>query len=150
MPLKSAPQSKNIFGAGVRIALVGILSGFLAIAFYPAYRVGLLHLTLIGGFAVITFVVATRVLFGHSGNIAKLKERNRWFLVSLGIMLFAMATRISGDFWPKIMASHYIYGAILWIVGVLIWAFYALPKILLCEENEPGSLGLGCDSLGLG
>lgn len=135
-PLKTGPQSANIFGAGIRIALLGILSGFLAIAFFPAYRVGLLHLTLVGGFAIVTFVVATRVLFGHSGNIAKLKGKNRWFLVSLGIMLFAMATRISGDFWPKIMASHYIYGAILWIVGVLIWAFYALPKVLVSEDDE--------------
>jgi uncharacterized protein involved in response to NO len=134
-PLKTAPKTGSVFGAGIRIALLGILSGFLTIAFFPAYRVGLLHLTLIGGFAVVTFVVATRVLFGHSGNLDKLKGKNRWFLVSLGSMLFAMATRISGDFWSKIMASHYIYGAILWIIGVLIWAIYALPKTLMVDEE---------------
>jgi uncharacterized protein involved in response to NO len=135
MPWKAAPKSGNPFGAAIRISLVGILSGFLAIAFYPAYRVGLLHLTLVGGFAVITFAVATRVLFGHSGNLAQLKQKNRWFPIALGLMLFGMATRISGDFWPKIMASHYVYGAILWIVGVLIWAVYALPKILVADEE---------------
>lgn len=134
-PLKSAPAAGNVFGAAIRIALIGIVSGFLTIAFYPGYRVGLLHLTLIGGFAVITFVVATRVLFGHSGNLAELKRKNRWFVIALGLMLFGMATRISGDFWPKIMASHYIYGAILWIVGVLLWAVYALPKVLI-EDTE--------------
>ncbi|HEY6225882.1 MAG TPA: NnrS family protein [Verrucomicrobiae bacterium] len=134
-PFKSAPAARNVFGATIRVAVIGIVSGFLAIAFYPGYRVGLLHLTLIGGFAVITFVVATRVLFGHSGNLGHLKGRNRWFLIALGLMLFGMATRISGDFWPKIMASHYIYGAILWIVGVLLWAVYALPKVLV-EDLE--------------
>jgi uncharacterized protein involved in response to NO len=134
-PWKSAPKSGNAFGAAIRISLVGILSGFLAIAFYPAYRVGLLHLTLVGGFAVITFAVATRVLFGHSGNLAQLKQKNRWFPIALFFMLFGMATRISGDFWPKIMASHYIYGAILWIAGVVIWAFYALPKIFVADEE---------------
>jgi uncharacterized protein involved in response to NO len=135
MPWRAAPKSGNAFGAAIRISLVGILSGFLAIAFYPAYRVGLLHLTLVGGFAVITFAVATRVLFGHSGNLAQLKQKNRWFPIALGLMLFGMATRISGDFWPKIIASHYVYGAILWIVGVLIWAVYALPKILVADEE---------------
>jgi hypothetical protein len=50
-------------------------------------------------------------------------------------MLFGMTTRISGDFWPKIMASHYIYGAILWIAGVLVWAAYVLPKVLREEEE---------------
>lgn len=128
--LSTGPTKSNVFVTAIRISLVGILAGFLAIAFWPAYRVGLLHLTLVGGFAVITFVVATRVLFGHSGNIALLQKRARWFVIALGLMLFGMATRISGDFWPKIMASHYIYGAILWIAGALLWAIYTLPKIL--------------------
>jgi uncharacterized protein involved in response to NO len=136
MPVKSGPHPANIFGLGIRIALIGILAGFLTIAFFPAYRVGLLHLTLIGGFAVITFIVATRVLFGHSGNLPLLKKRNRWFSISMGLMLFGMATRISGDFWPKIMASHYIYGAIIWIAAVALWAFYALPKALMEDIEE--------------
>jgi branched-chain amino acid transport system permease protein len=45
-------------GASIRIAFAGVLAGFLAVSLFPAYRVGLLHLTLVGGFAVITFVVA--------------------------------------------------------------------------------------------
>jgi uncharacterized protein involved in response to NO len=135
MPLKAA-QSANVFGLAIRIALLGILGGFLAIAFYPKYRVALLHLTLVGGFAVITFVVATRVLFGHSGNIALLQKKNRWFPIALGLMLFAMATRISGDFWPKIMASHYIYGAILWIVAVILWAIFTLPKAFVADSED--------------
>jgi hypothetical protein len=135
MPWKAAPKSGNAFGAAIRISLFAILSGFLAIVFYPAYRVGLLHLTLVGGFAMITFAVATRVLFGHSGNLAQLKKKNRWFPIALGLMLLGMATRISGDFWPKIMASHYTYGAIFWIVGVLLWAIFALPKALVADEE---------------
>jgi uncharacterized protein involved in response to NO len=61
----------------IRIAFVGIGAGFAAIAFFPEYRVALLHLTLIGGIAIITFVVATRVVFGHSGNLGLLQRRNR-------------------------------------------------------------------------
>ncbi len=92
-----------------------------------------MHLTLIGGFAVITFTVATRVVFGHSGNLERLKARNWWLLVAVGLMLFGMATRISGDFWPRIVASHYIYGAVLWTAGVLLWSSYVLPKIVQVE-----------------
>jgi uncharacterized protein involved in response to NO len=119
----------------LRIAFGALVSGFILIAIFPGYRVpGLLHLTLIGGFAVITFTVATRVLFGHSGNLEKLKLKNRWLLVAVGLMLFGMATRISGDFWPKIMFSHYSYGALVWVVGVAVWGFYALPKVLQADE----------------
>ena len=88
-----------------------------------------------GGFAVITFVVATRVAFGHSGNLQRLKAGNRWLIISVGMMLFGMATRISGDFWPKIMASHYNYGALLWAAGVFLWAWKVLPKVRLVENE---------------
>ena len=79
--------------------------------------------------------MATRVLFGHSGNLEKLKGRNRWLLIAVGLMRFGMATRISGDFWPKIMASHYIYGAIIWIAGVLLWSSYTLPNVFYVEAE---------------
>jgi hypothetical protein len=135
MPFHRAP-AVNALGVSVRIAFAGIVAGFLAVALFPAYRVGLLHLTLVGGFAVITFVVATRVVFGHSGNLALLKGRNRWLLVAVGLMLFGMATRISGDIWPKVLVSHYIYGALLWIAGVLLWAVYVLPKVLIADTED--------------
>jgi uncharacterized protein involved in response to NO len=136
MPFRSAPKVNNALGISIRIAFICILAGFLAVSFFPGYRVSLLHFTLIGGFAVIAFVVATRVVFGHSGNLALLKGRNRWLLIAIGLMLFGMATRISGDFWPKILASHYIYGALLWIAGVLLWAVYVLPKVLLADTED--------------
>ena len=134
MPFHRAPAI-NALGVSVRIAFAGIVAGFLAVAFFPAYRVGLLHVTLVGGFAVITFVVATRVVFGHSGNLALLKGRNRWLLMAIGLMLTGMATRISGDFWPKVLGSHYTYGASLWIAGVLLWAAYVLPNVLIVDDE---------------
>ena len=136
MPFHRAPKAGHAFGATIRIAFIGILAGFLAVTFFPAYRVSLLHLTLVGGFAIIAFVVATRVIFGHSGNIALLKNRNRWLLVAVGLMLFGMAIRMSGDFWPKLMQSHYIYGAIVWTAGVLLWSVYVLPGVLTVDKEN--------------
>ena len=112
-----------------------LLAGFLAVVFFPAYRVSLLHLTLIGGFAVITFIVGTRVVFGHSGNIEKLRAPNRWLLLPIGLMLFGMATRISGDIWPRVLVSHYSYGAVLWVLGTLLWAIKVLPKTRILEDE---------------
>jgi uncharacterized protein involved in response to NO len=136
MPFHRGPDGRNALGIAIRLSLLGIVAGFIAVAAFPAYRVALLHLTLIGGFAVITFTVATRVAFGHSGNLARLKGRNRWLLIAIGLMLFGMTTRISGDFWPKIMASHYIYGGLVWIAGVLLWAAYVLPKVFMADVDE--------------
>ena len=128
-PFRRAPRFSNALGACLRIAFAALAGGFIAIALWPAFRVSLLHLTLIGGFAVVTFTVATRVVFGHSGNLEKLRGRNAWMWITVALMLLAMATRISGDFWPKIMVSHYTFGAILWIIGVLVWSGFVLPKV---------------------
>ena len=84
---------------------------------------------------MITFIVATRVVFGHSGNIHKLKSRTGWVWISVAAMLLGMATRISGDFWPEIMATHYNYGALVWIAGVLLWAAYVLPYVLRADPQ---------------
>lgn len=133
-PFRSAPEAKSALGLALRISFVTLLAGFVAVGIFPQFRTGLLHLTLVGGFALITFIVATRVVLGHSGHMDMLKGRNRWLLGVIGLMLFAMATRISGDFWPKIMMSHYIYGAFVWAIAVLWWAIKILPKV---RETEP-------------
>lgn len=119
----------------LQVAFTLLLVGFLCVSVDPERRVSLLHLTLVGGFAVITLVVATRVVYGHSGNAGLLARRNRWLWVSVGIILLAMATRISGDFWPQVMASHYSYGALGWMAGLLLWAVYVIPKVLRPDED---------------
>lgn len=135
MPLRQAPRSSNPLGLAIRISLAAILAGFLAIVLLPGYRVALLHLSLVGGFAVLTLTVATRVVFGHSGNLPLLKGRNRWLFVSIGLILFGMLTRVSGDFVPKILPTHYSYGALFWIAGILVWAAFVLPKVLLADRE---------------
>lgn len=129
LPLFRRAKIKNAFSLVLKLSFASMLAGFFLVSLFPQWRVGLLHLTLVGGFAVITFSVATRVIFGHSGNLDLMAKPNRWLLWVTGIMWFAMITRISGDFWPKIMASHYIYGAIFWSLGVIWWSWKVMPKI---------------------
>ena len=73
--------------------------------------------------------MATRVIFGYSGQLDRLTTPNRWLIVAVSLMLFARATRISGDVWPKVLVSHYVYGALIWVAGVLLWGLYVLPNV---------------------
>src|SRR5262245_14456193 len=134
-PFHRAPKFSNALGASLRIAFTALVSGFIVIALWPAFRVSWLHLTLIGGFAVVTFTVATRVVFGHSGDLEKLHGRNWWMLVAVALMLLGMATRISGDFWPRILVTHYSIGAVIWITGVLVWSRFVLPNVLRADDE---------------
>jgi len=131
IPLHRDLRRSSTPGLAARVAFLSLLAGLLAVGLWPAQRTGLLHLTLIGGFAVITLVVAMRVVYIHSGQQARLAERNRWLILAVGLMLFGMATRISGDLWPAVQASHFGYGALAWMAGVLVWSGYVLPKVLV-------------------
>lgn len=136
VPFHRSKIPKNAVSWVLRAGFAAAWLGLLTIAVFPEWRVALLHTTLVGGLAVITFVVATRVIFGHSGNLRLLSLRNRWLWIAWGLMIFGMLSRIVGDFLPRIMASHYNYGAACWIAGVLLWAAYVLPKVCVFEEED--------------
>lgn len=53
LPFRRAPKPGNALGATIWVAFASLLTGLLAVALFPAYRVGLLHIMLVGGFAVI-------------------------------------------------------------------------------------------------
>jgi uncharacterized protein involved in response to NO len=129
VPFFRSKVRNSSLALALRIAFLLLPAGFLAVTIFPAYRVALLHLTLIGGFSVLTLCVATRVVFGHSGQQAVLSSRLRWLTLAVALMLVGMVTRISGDYWPKILITHYIYGALLWAGGLLLWAVRVLPGV---------------------
>jgi uncharacterized protein involved in response to NO len=134
-PVFRSGRPKDRFARSLKTGSALLALGFLAVSIAPIYRIALLHLTLVGGAATITISVATRVVFGHSGNHGLLSQRNRWFTVASVLMYVGMLTRVSGDFWPKIMISHYNYGAIFWGGGLLVWAWHVIPKVLVPDPD---------------
>lgn len=115
--------------------LVCIPLGILAAGFWPGWRVGLSHIELLGGFGLITMAVATRVVFGHSGQRARLERFHPALTTAAGLMLIGMITRITGDLVPSTMASHYLYGALCWAGGLILWAVCVLPGVLIPDSE---------------
>lgn len=134
LPIHRAANGLGTMAALVRIAFASVAAGYALIIVWPVLRVGLLHLTLVGGFALITFVVGARVGLGHGGRGHGALGSLRWLWVSASVMLFATATRLSADLWPQVRDSHYAYGAIAWLAGVGLWSAYVLPLML----RKPG------------
>ena len=120
----------------LKCALGMILLGLLLVAMFPGYRVALLHVALVGGFALFTMCVATRVVLGHSGNGKLLKGKTWWLVIATVFMLMGMATRISGDYFPKILVSHYNYGALFWVIGAGVWGWKVLPKVWVPDPED--------------
>ena len=104
--------------------------GVFAAGWFSATRLPLLHLELLGGFALITTGIATQVVFGHSGGRSRLERFHPWLTAAAVLMLLGLASRISGDFLPGLQTTHYLYGAACWLAGLIIWAACVLPRVL--------------------
>ena len=61
--------------AAAQLALLALVVGLIFPIFWPGQRIAGLHVVFLGGFSLITFTVATRVVLGHSGNEALFETR---------------------------------------------------------------------------
>ncbi len=123
---------RGIMAFALRAGIVCLLGGMLGVAILgenPLYKIALDHSLYIGGFGLITMIVATRVIFGHSGQGSKCQSWNKALIWSTGLLLFGMLTRISADFIPVMRISHHIYAAGCWVVVSIIWGLGILPSV---------------------
>ncbi len=113
-------RGSNLLATYLRMGLAAIVAALGLMAVLPAYRISALHVIFIGGFSVAIFSVATRVVLGHSGRLALLRQR-RWLLWAvLALLVLAMISRFSADFVPM-RNEHLIGAAACWLVAALVW-----------------------------
>jgi len=78
---------------------------------------------------LITMMVATRVIYGHSGQGAKFQKWMKPVVACVALILLGMATRVSADFIPHLRVSHHIYAAFCWVTVSIIWGIAVLPSV---------------------
>ncbi len=100
------------------------LCGLALPVFFYAQHVSIEHLLYIGGFGMLILVVASRVLFGHSGDLDGFFVKSKWvrFLIFLGIL--AATTRATPAWMPSTTVSHHIYAAWTWGLLALFWLIW--------------------------
>ncbi|MDA0766557.1 MAG: NnrS family protein, partial [Verrucomicrobia bacterium] len=114
------PKKGGILPWGIRLGILFTLAAYLATGILAAHRVALDHLLYVGGFGMLALVVGTRVLLGHAGR-SDLMERWLKPVVWLVVMVaLAALTRVSANFLPQVMVSHWIYAALAWVAGVVV------------------------------
>lgn len=115
--------------------MILVVSGFALVAMSSGVRVAWLHLFFAGGMSMVTLAVATRVLFGHSGQGSRFHGRSAWLTVAFVVMILATLTRITVGLLPKIFVTHYSYGAVFWATALGIWACKVLPAAMRADGH---------------
>jgi uncharacterized protein involved in response to NO len=123
---KKAPgdPARGSWTTGLHWALLLAFCGIATAPWLADQRVAVEHLLYIGGFGLLMLVVASRVLFGHSGDLDGFSKRSWTVRIFILLAILAATTRTSANFIPTILLSHYKYAAWTWgILGIwwLIW-----------------------------
>lgn len=136
-PILRRAKTPSTPGNSVRWAIGGLVAGLLAAAFWPMARIGSLHLFFASGLALVTMAVGTRVILGHAGRHDLLVGKIVWLRWVTGLLILAAATRMSADFIPKVLVSHYIYAAWSWALGAGLWLAMLGRYLWRFEEEAP-------------
>lgn len=112
------------------LALLLLPLGLLCAGAAPAYRLGFLHLSFVGGISLLIFAVSTHVVFEHTGR-TDLKHSRPWPVALVGALTLAAAlVRASAEH----DGAHYVFmlglAASLWFVAALTWLVYLAPLLL--------------------
>jgi len=135
VPVHRAGIGGGTLALGLRIALFSIPTGYLSIALWPQLNVTLLHIVFVTGFSLLTLIVASRVILGHSGQSEKFRARLKPVLAMVLLVTLAMLTRVSADLMPGLRLNHYAYAALAWIAGAVVWMASVLPGVTISDPE---------------
>lgn len=117
---------RAVFWLSLLICPAGLLLG----AAVPALRLGLLHVTFVGGLSLLVFAVSFHVVFLHTGRDALAAGRPWPVLVVAALTLAAAMVRAGAE-----QAGHNYFlalgsAAALWLAAAVLWGVYLGAMLL--------------------
>lgn len=129
------PQRRAFQTWGLWVAAWSLILGQWSLVVLPGFRIHLLHVVFMSGLALMTFMIAVRVGLSHGNHNMMLEKNSKALGLGVFLIFFAGLTRLSAGFAPHIYQTHLIYAAYTWILGLLIWGWVFLPKILRVKQT---------------
>ncbi len=139
-PLLVRPRQANTQLPHLLICSASIVICFALIGLFPAQKTAWLHGFFICGLSGSIILVATRVVFGHSGNFQMAISSRKPLLVSIAILAIGASSRVAADFLPDSRISHYLYAAVAWLIVAFVWMYKVAPKVKQSDEPAPSPL----------
>jgi len=129
IPFHKAGFGGGSIALGLRLALFSIPLAYILLSLLPGRSFSLLHILFITGFSLLVFIVASRIVLGHSGQSRKFRDKLWPVLVLTALITLAMLTRVTADWMPDLRMNHYAYAALVWSLGVMVWSAAILPRV---------------------
>jgi uncharacterized protein involved in response to NO len=127
--LNKLPKEKSFLTWSIWVAcwcfVVGSGLNVILISAYPHS----LHTMLVGGFSLLTVLIATRVTLAHGSEGRAPERTSKMIPIFTALIVFAMVTRVTAFVWPHIYLNHLSYASLTWILGFFMWVIFAIPRM---------------------
>ncbi len=111
-------------------------AGYLMAAVFPEQFKAGLHVTFLGGFALLALAVSTQVTLGHGGYAAMLQGRP-WQVGVIGFFtVLTMVPRALMEFDRARFFEWMAVAAVLFLAATITWAAFLIPKMLAPIPDE--------------
>ena len=134
VPIHRTPSPGKTVPLAVNLGLAALVTGLIFPLFWPGQRIAGLHVIYLGGFSLITFTVATRVVLGHSGNERLFQTRLPSLQVAMALIVTATVLRAVSDFLPE-RAAGLSGASYVWMLAAGVWAWSFLPKVRIADSD---------------
>ncbi len=129
------PPHKSALSYGLWLSCWFLLIGHWATLLDPRYSLHLRHMMYIGGWGLMTLMIATRVTLSHGRHDLGLESRS-WLLKSaIFLLLLAGVTRMMARYFPEqAYEQHLFYAASVWMVACVLWGILCIPKCFVVRR----------------
>jgi len=115
------PMTWSFNAIGLKVAILFLIAGYFGAALLPQQKIALLHLSYLGGFALITIMVATRICLAHNGMGLHLETSKTalfppLFFIFLSALLRALSLNHLKSIFLPLASFSFIFGILLWYI----------------------------------
>lgn len=128
--LYKLPNELSLLTLFLWISSLCVFIGSWVYALAPSLAIHGLHIIFIGGFSLMTFMVATRVTLAHGGGDKILEKKSSVLLISGLLISIATASRLASGIFPENYTGKLAISSSLWIAGLLVWSIFYIPKMI--------------------
>lgn len=113
----------------LRLSFLSLCAGLWLAPLWPAVYLAAMHLTFIGGFGLMTVIIATRVVTGHC-DAESLWDEQRWQVtVPASLVALSVPARLLADLVPQWFLPAIAAAGALWLSGLFLWGVVFVPML---------------------
>lgn len=113
------PMQKTVVGFGLKMSLALFFISHIFLLLSPVYSLAAAHVLYIGGFSLLTLLIATRVILAHGGQTLEYEVSSKRTVFILVLLAFSSLGRYLIG--ANITSAWLLAVVALFIVAILIW-----------------------------